>query len=336
MTSLRTDEVENELETMLPKRLISALLLAALAVSHADAQEYPSKPVRLISGFQPGGGSDIVARLISEKLGEAWGRPFVVDNRSGAGGTIALAMAAKAPADGYTLLVISGSQITNATFITKVPFDVMKAYAPVSQVTSGPYLLVVHPSVAAQNVKELIAVSKAKPGQLNYASTGTGSFAHLGMELFKSLTGADMLHVPYKGSGPALIDLLGGQVQIGVPSAPSAMPHVRNGRLRALAVTTLQRSPLAPELPSVAESGVPGFSLDSWYGIVAPAGTPAPLIRKLNVEIMKILGAPAVVSYLAREGAVPKGSSPAELSVTMQSELAKWGKVIRAAGIKFE
>jgi tripartite-type tricarboxylate transporter receptor subunit TctC len=318
------------------RQLLAAITLALFVQPHAQAQEYPTKPVRLISGFQPGGGSDIIARLVADKLGEAWGRPFVVDNRSGAGGTIALAMTAKAPADGYTLMVISGSQITNAAFVTKVPFDLLKVYAPITQATSGPYLLVVHPSVPVQNVKELIALAKAKPGQLNYASSGTGSFAHLGMELFKSLTATDMVHVPYKGAGPALIELIGGQVQVGVPSATSSMPHVRSGKLKALAVTTLERSPLVPELPSVAESGVPGFSIDSWYGFVAPAGTSAPIIRKLNAEMVKILKTPAVVSYLAKEGAVPKGSTPAELAATMQAELAKWGKVIRSANIRFE
>jgi tripartite-type tricarboxylate transporter receptor subunit TctC len=273
---------------------------------------------------------------VSEKLTEAWGRPFIVDNRSGAGGTIAMGIAAKAPPDGYTLLVISGSQVTNAVFVTKLPFDIRKVYAPITQATSGPYLLVAHPSLAAQNVKELIALAKSKPGQLNFMSSGTGSFAHLGMELFKSLTGTDMVHVPYKGSGPALIDLIGGQVQLGMASAPSGMPHVRSGKLKALAVTTLQRSPLIPELPSVAESGVPGFSVDSWYGIVAPAGTPPAIVKKLNAEIVKILNAPAVTAYLAREGAVPKGSSPAELASTIQAELAKWGKVISAARLKLD
>ncbi|MEA3155172.1 MAG: hypothetical protein QOK44_2761 [Betaproteobacteria bacterium] len=318
------------------RQLLAAITLTLFAQPQAQGQEYPTKPVRLISGFQPGGGSDIVARLVADKLGEAWGRPFVVDNRSGAGGTIALAMTAKAPADGYTLMVISGSQITNAAFVTKVPFDLLKVYAPITQATSGPYLLVVHPSVPVQNVKELIALAKAKPGQLNYASSGTGSFAHLGMELFKSLTATSMVHVPYKGAGPALIELIGGQVQVGVPSATSSMPHVRSGKLKALAVTTLDRSPLVAELPSVAESGVLGFSIDSWYGFVAPAGTPAPIIRKLNAEMVKILKTPAVVSYLAKEGAVPKGSTPAELAATMQAELGKWGKVIRSANIKFE
>ncbi len=316
--------------------LIFAGVLTFFAPLQIYAQDYPTKPVRLISGFQPGGGSDIVARVVAEQLGEAWSRPFVVDNRSGAGGTIALALTAKAPSDGYTLMVISGSQITNAAFITKVPFDLLKVYAPISQATSGPYLLVVHPSVGAKNVKELITLAQTKGVQLNYASTGTGSFAHLGMELFKSLTTTNMVHVPYRGSGPALIDLIGGQVQIGVPSAPASMPHVRSGKLKALAVTTVERSPLVPELPSVAESGVAGFSIDSWYGFVAPTGTPAPIIRKLNAEIVKILKKPTVSSYLAKEGAVPMGSSPTELAATMQAELTKWEKVILSANIKFE
>jgi tripartite-type tricarboxylate transporter receptor subunit TctC len=335
MSPLLEAVIDRAIRTMLKSALLTVVLALPLH-SVAHAQAYPAKPVRLISGFQPGGGSDIVARLVSDRLTEALGHPFIVDNRSGAGGIIALAIAAKAPADGYTLLVISGSQITNAAFVTKVPFDLLKVYAPITQATSGPYLLVVHPSVAAQSVKALVTLAKAKPGQINYASSGTGSFAHLGMELFKSLTGTDMVHVPYKGSGPALIELVGGQVQVGLASTTSAMPHVRSGKLRALAVTTLQTSPLLPELPTVAESGVPGFSIDSWYGIVAPAGTPVAIVRKLNTEIVKILSAPAVVGYLAREGAVPKGSTPAELAATMQAELAKWGKVIATARIKFD
>ena len=317
-------------------KLKALCALAVFAAAAAHAQDYPNKPVRLISGFQPGGGSDIVARLVADKLTESWGKPFIVDNRSGAGGTIAMGIAAKAPADGYTLLVISGSQITNAAYVTKVPFDILKVYAPITQATSGPYLIAAHPSVTAHNVKELIALAKAKPGQLTYASSGTGSFAHLGMELFKTLTGTDILHVPYKGSGPALIDLIGGQVNLAMPSTTSSMPHVRSGKLKALAVTTLQRSPLVPDLPTVAEQGVPGFSVDSWYGIVAPAGTPPALVTKLNAEIVKVLKAPAVVSYLAKEGAVPKGGSPAELAQTMRDELAKWGKVIATARIKFD
>ena len=318
-------------------RWITAAIVLLVGVQpFARGQEYPAKPVRVISGFQPGGGSDIVARLLSEKLAETWGRPFIVDNRSGAGGTIAMTLAAKAAADGYTLLVISGSQITNAAFVTKVPFDLLKAYAPIAQATSGPYLLVVNPSVPAHSVKEFIALAKAKPGQINFASSGTGSFAHLGMELFKSLTGTDMVHVPYKGSGPALIELIGGQVQASLVSAPSGMPHVRSGKLRALATTTLQRSPLNPDLPTVAESGVPGFSVDSWYGIVAPAGTPAGVVKKLNAQIVRILKTPEIVAYLAREGAAPKGGTPDELASAIRDELEKWRKVIITAHIKFD
>jgi tripartite-type tricarboxylate transporter receptor subunit TctC len=318
------------------KKRQAAACLSLLITASAAAAAYPAKPVRLISGFQPGGGSDIVARLVSEKLAEAWGRPFIVDNRSGAGGTIAMSIAAHAPADGYTLLVISGSQITNAAYVTKVPFDILKAYAPITQATSGPYLLVVNPAVPAQNVKELIALARAKPGQINYASSGTGSFAHLGMELFKTLTRTDMVHVPYKGSGPALVELVAGQVQASLVSATSGAPHVRSGRLRALAVTTAQRSPLNPELPTVAESGVPGFSIDSWYGVVAPAGTPPSIEKQLNAEIARVLQTPAVASYLAREGAVPKGGTPAELAALIRAELAKWGKVIAAARLRFD
>jgi tripartite-type tricarboxylate transporter receptor subunit TctC len=317
------------------KRFVAALCLIAFGIP-VRAADYPEKPVRLISGFQPGGGSDVVARLVSEKLAEAWGKPFVVDNRSGAGGTIALAMTANAPPDGYTLMVLSGSQLINAAFVTKVPFDLTKAYAPITQAVSGPYLLIVNPAVAAQSVKELVALAKAKPGQLNYATSGTGSFAHLGMELFKNLTGTDMVHVPYKGSGPAMIDLIGGQVQVGMASATSSMPHVRSGRLRALAVTTLKRSPLIPELPSIAEAGVPGYSIDSWYGIVAPAKTPPAVVNKLNAEIVRALKSPNVAAHLLKEGSVPVGSSPAEFASTIQAEIAKWAKVIAAAKLKFE
>jgi len=292
--------------------------------------------VRLISGFAPGGGSDIMARLVAEKLHEAWGKPFVVDNRPGAGGMIALTTVAAAAPDGYTLLVISGSALVNAVYISKLPFNVLTAYAPITQVTSGPYLFVVHPSVQAQSVKELIALAKAKPGQLNYSSSGTGSFAHLGGELFKYLTKTDMVHVPFKGSGAMMIDLIGGHVQVGIPSAISAMPHVRSGKLRALAVTSLKRSPLMPELPTVAEAGVPGYSIDSWYGIIAPARISATIVSKLNAEIARALKTPAVTALLAKEGAVAVGGSPAEFAALMKEEVEKWGKVIKASNIKFE
>ena len=319
------------------KKFIAAVLFVTFAWPvFAQEQDYPAKPVRVIVGFSPGGGSDIMARLIAERLNEAWGRPFVVDNRPGAGGTIAMPIAANAAPDGYTLLMVSGSSLVNAAHVSKVRFDLLKAYAPISQVTSGPYLFAVNPSVKAQSIKELIALLKAKPGQLNFGSSGTGSFAHLGGELFKHLTGTDMVHVPYKGSGAMMIDLIGGQIQIGIPSAISGMPHVRSGKLRALAVTTEKRSPLMPELPTVAEAGVPGFSIVSWYGIVAPAGTPAGIIRKLNGEVQRSMESPAVVTLLAKEAAVPHVGTPEDLHTLMKNEVEKWGKVIQASNITFQ
>lgn len=315
--------------------IVAALTLAFATQQHANAQNYPVKPVRVISGFAPGGGSDIMARLVADKLHETWGRPFIVDNRPGAGGTIAMTMAANATPDGYTLLVISGSALVNAVYVSKVPFDMLKAYAPITQLTSGPYLFVVNPSVKAQSVKELIALAKTRPGQLNYGSSGTGSSAHLGGELFKHLTGTDMVHVPFKGSGAMMIDLIGGHIQVGIPSAISGMPHVRSGKLRALAVTSQKRSPLMPDLPTVAEAGVPGFSIDSWYGIVAPTGTPTAIVGKLNSEVARSMKTPAVVTLLAKEGALPAAGAPAELHALMKDEIDKWGKVIKASNISF-
>lgn len=319
------------------KNFAIASFMVFCSMQHiASAEDYPVKPVRIIAGFAPGGGSDITARLVAKRLHESWGRPFVVDNRAGAGGTIAMTLAATAAPDGYTLLVISGSALVNAVYISKVPFDLLKVFRPISQFTSAPYLFVVHPSIKAQSIRELIALAKARPGQLNYGSSGTGSFAHLGGELFKHLTGTDMLHVPYKGSGVMMIDLVGGHVQVGIPSAISGMPQVRTGKLRALAVTTLKRSPLMPDIPTVAEAGVPGYSIDSWYGMVAPAGTPVNIVRKLNAEVARLLKTPEVTAFFAQDAAVPVGGTPDDLHVLMKEEIEKWGKVIKASNIKFE
>lgn len=316
-------------------RLICLALALAAAAAHAQ-DRYPDKPVRFIVGFSPGGGSDILARLLSEKLTESWGRPFVVDNRSGAGGTIALSLTANAAPDGYTMMMISGSQITNAVLMTKMNLDVLKAFAPVTQATSQPYILVVHPSIAAKSVKELIALAKSKPGTLNYASSGTGSFAHLGMELFKHMTGTEMVHIPFKGSGAAMIDLLSGQVQLALTSAISGAPHIKTGRLRALAVTTAKRSPVMPDYPTVAEAGVPGYSVDGWYAVVLPANTPPTIVTKLNRELVRLLDSPAVIDALAKDGATPAPGTPAHLLETMRAELAKWSQVVKAAGLKME
>lgn len=325
------------------KRFLHVSLAAAVAAFCAPAQSqqtqvtsYPSKPIRILVGFAPGGGSDILARLIGHKVSERWGQAVVVDNRPGAGGTIALDLAAKASPDGYTLLVVSGSQITNATLVTKVPFDIRTTYSPITQLTSQPYVLLVHPSVPAKSVRELVAYAKANPGKLNYASSGTGSSAHLGMELFDALAQVKMVHIPYKGSGQALVDLIGGQVQLLLASAISAVPNMKSGKVRALGVTSGKRSRNMPDLPTIAEAGVPGFDVTGWYGMVAPPGTSPALVKKLNAELLKVLDDPAVESKLAADGAEPAPSTPAEFQKTIREEIDKWSRLVQANDIKLK
>jgi tripartite-type tricarboxylate transporter receptor subunit TctC len=318
---------------------------AAFAISvgvDANAQprtanpQYPIKPVRMLVGFQPGGGSDLLARLVGPKLTDRLGQPFVIDNRSGAGGTIAMEITAKAPPDGYTLLVVSGSGMTNAALFTKVSYDLLKAFAPISQMTSEPYILLAHPSLPANTVKEVIALAKARPGGLTCGSSGTGSFAHLGIELFNSMAGVRLVHVPYKGSGAALIDLLGGQINMTFASAISATPQIKTGRVRAIAVTSAKRSRLFPDLPTISEAGVPGYEVLSWYGLVAPRGTPDGIIRKLNSEIAGALAAPESRANLANSGAEPAPGTPQELGAKIDGEIRKWTKVVREAGIRLD
>jgi tripartite-type tricarboxylate transporter receptor subunit TctC len=325
------------------RSVLSFCCAAALAGVHGHAHSqqnaaasYPSKPIRILVGFAPGGGSDILSRTIGQKMSERWGQAVVTDNRAGAGGTIALELAAKAPPDGYTLLVISGSQITNATLVTRVPFDIRTTYSPITQLTSQPYVLLVHPSVPAKTVKELVAYAKANPGRLNYGSSGTGSSAHFGMELFNSLAHTQMVHVPYKGSGQALIDLIGGQVQLLLASAISAVPNLKSGKVRALGVTSAKRSRNMPDLPTIAEAGLPGFDVTGWYGIVAPAATPRALITKLNTELVKLLDDPTVEEKLAADGAEAAPSTPAEFQKTIREEIDKWTRLVQANGIKLE
>jgi tripartite-type tricarboxylate transporter receptor subunit TctC len=326
------------------RKLILCVSFAATVISlavDANAQQrttttYPSKPIRILVGFAPGGGSDILSRTIGQKLTESWGQPVVTDNRAGAGGTIALDLAAKAAPDGYTLLVISGSQITNATLVTRVPFDIRTTYSAITQLTSQPYVLLEHPSVPAKTVKELIAYAKANPGRLNYASSGTGSSAHLGMELFNSLAHIQTVHVPYKGSGQALIDLIGGQVQLLLASAISAVPNLKTGKLRALGVTSAKRSRHMPDIPTIAEAGVPGFDVTGWYGIVAPGDTPPTLVGQLNREFVKLLATPEVEDKLAADGAEAAPSTPMQFQKTIRDEIDKWTRLVRANGIKLE
>ncbi|MGE5522765.1 MAG: tripartite tricarboxylate transporter substrate binding protein, partial [Rhodospirillaceae bacterium] len=289
---------------------VAAVPMSSYAQQKND-QAYPNKPVRILVGFAPGGGSDILSRTIGQKLAERWGYPVVTDNRAGAGGTIALEIAAKAAPDGYTLLVISGSQITNATLVTRVPYDIRTTYTAITQLTSQPYVLLEHPSVPAKTVQELIAYAKSNPGRLNYGSSGTGSSAHLGMELFNSLARIQTIHVPYKGSGQALIDLIGGQVQLLLASAISAVPNLKTGKLRALGVTSGKRSRHMPDIPTIAEAGVPGYDVTGWYGIVAPGGTPPALVNRLNGELTKLLASPEVEEKLAADGAEAAPSTPA-------------------------
>ena len=293
-------------------------------------------PICVLVGFAPGGGSDILGRVIGRKLNESWGYPVIIDNRPGAGGTIVMDIATRSAPDGYTLLLMSGSQITNASLFTKTKSDVLKSLAPISQLTSQPYVLLAHPALPVNSVKELIALAKSKPGGLTCGSSGSGSFAHLGIELFNNMAGVRLMHIPYKGTGQALIDLIAGQIDMTLASAISATPHMRTGRLRALAVTTLKRSAVVPDVPSIAESGVPGYEVAGWYGLVAPYGTPGAVIAKLSAEIGRILATPEAKAILANDGAEAAPSTPQEFGKTIENEIRKWTKVVNAAGIRLE
>ena len=303
---------------------------------HAPAQNYPTKPVRLIAASSPGSAVDIVARIIAQKLGDQLKQQVVVDNRAGAGGNLGAEMAAKAPPDGYTLYMGTPANAINPSLYRSLNYDIVRDFAPVSLLTTGHFCVVVHPSLPVKSVKELIALARARPGQLNFASAGNGNATHLAGELFKSMTHVNLLHVPYKGTGPALTDLIGGQVQLMFSNLTAALPHVKTGRLRALAVTGAKRSPAAPELPTVSEAGVPGYLVISWFGMMAPAGTPREIVLRLNGELAQVLRAPDVRERLAGEGAEPDASTPEQLAAFIKTELAQWSKVIKGAGIVAE
>lgn len=314
--------------------LLTAMLIMASAV---PAQTYPIRPIRWVVTYPPGGPTDVVARAIGAKLTEAWGQQIVIDNRAGAGGVIGTDIAAKAVPDGYTLLFGTSAGLTiNPALNSKLPYDAVKDFAPVSLLVLNPQILVVHPAVPVNSVKELVALAKARPGQLNYASVGLGSPNHMGMELLKALTGIDIVHVPYKGTGPAITDLLGGQVQVMFNSMPSVIPLVASGKLKGLAVGSVQRSPAVPDIPTVAEAGVPGFENVTWYGMFAPAKTPHDIIVKLNKQVVQILASPEMAQRLASQGAEPRSSTPEELTKFMRVESERWKKVIKTAGIKVE
>jgi tripartite-type tricarboxylate transporter receptor subunit TctC len=315
--------------------LLSAVLLAG--TTWVAAQEYPSKPVRLIVPFAPGGGNDIVARAIAQQLSASLGRQFVVDNRAGAGGVVGAELAAKSPADGYTLFLGGvGSHAVNPNLHTKLPYDPVADFAPITLIASAPSVLVVHPAVPARTIEEFTALAKANPGKLNFASNGNGSSAQLAAVLYASMAGVRMVHVPYKGLAPALADLLSGEVQLMFSSMVAIIPHIKTGRLRALAVTGRKRSPLLPEVPTLEESGLRGYEAGSWYGILAPAGTPPQIVAKLNAGIVQALQQPAIRERLAAEGAEAIGGTPGEFAAHINAELARVGKILRDGGVRLE
>lgn len=314
------------------KRCLMVTVIACSAAAHA--QSYPTKPIRIIVPQSPGASTDLTARMIGAKLSATFGQPVIVDNRPGAGSIIGTDLVAKAAPDGYTLLVVASSITLNPTLHKNLPFDPIRDLAPITQISAFPNLLTVHPSLPVKTVKDLIALAKAKPGSINYGSSGTATGTHLSAELFKYMTGIDMVHVPYKGGGPAVQALLGGQVQLNFATIVSVLPHLKTGKLRGIAVTTAKRSPAAPEIPTIAESGVPGYDHTPWNGFLAPAKTPRTVIGKLNEETARILQAPEVHNVFVSEGAEPVGNKPEEFAAIIRSETAKWAKVIRAAGIK--
>ena len=310
------------------------LAACAFVCSAVCAQTYPTKPVRLIVAAAPGGGSDFVARLLAQQLSPALGQPVVIDNRAGAGGNIAAELTAKAPPDGYTLIVVANSHASSVSLYRKLSYDPVKDFAPITQLTANFFFLTVHPSSPAKTVKEFVAFAKSKKGELTYASAGSGQGAHLGMELFKMLAGFDAVHVPFSGIGPATTALLGGQVNVALLTAPSTVPLMKVGKLRVLGVTGPKRLALLPEVPTVAESGYPGYEVNNWQGLLAPAGTPKEIVAKIYREIAKGLKAPDVVERFAGVGTEPVGSPPQEFAAFLQAEIAKWAKVIKQSGAR--
>ena len=322
---------------------LAAIIAVAAASTATGAQgappaaNYPTKPIRLVVTYPPGGNTDLVGRAVAQKLTEAWGQQVIVDNRGGAGGVLGSVIAKQAAADGYTILLgTSAGMVLNPLLMSKLPYDPHRDFAPVSLVIVNPQLLVVHPGLAARNIREFIALAKAKPGQLNFGSSGVGTPNHLGGEMLKAMAGISIMHVPYKGGAASITDLIAGQVQLVLSSAPSVVPHVRSGRLRALAIGSAKRTPALPDVPTVAESGVPGYEYTTWYGIFAPAGTPAPILGRLNAEIVRMLADRQLTQRFQSQGGDPASSTPAELTAYMKQETVRWTRVIKTAGIKIE
>ena len=315
--------------------VVLALLAFLVAVSGRDviAQDYPVKPIRLVAPFAPAGTIDVLARAIGQRLTEAWGQPVVVENRPGAGGNIGTESVAKSAADGYTMLLISVGFASNPALYSKLPFDPIKDFAPVTLVATTQNVLIVHPSVPARSARELIQLAKSRPGQLNFGSSGTGTSQHLAGELFKSMAGVQMQHVPYRGSAPALTALIGGEVSLMFNNLLTALPHVKAGRLRALAVTSAERSPAAPEIPTMAESGLPGYDVSTWYGLLVPTGTPKEIVAKLNAELVRILNLTDVKERLGNVVELTP-STPDQFAAHIRQEMVRWAKVVKQSGAR--
>jgi len=317
-------------------RIAFVFLVAFLAAAAARAQTWPSKPIRYIVPFPPAGATDITARIMADKISGPLGQSVVVENRPGAAGNVGTEFVARSAPDGYTILQLTVAQSISATLYTKINYDVEKDLAPAAMVALVPNVMIVHPSVPAKSVAEFIALAKAKPGKINFASSGSGTSIHMSAEMFKMLTGVNIVHIPYKGSGPALADMLGGQVDVMFDNLTSSIGHIRSGKLRALAVTTVTRYPELPELPTMQEAGVPGYEATAWFGIVVPRGTPRDAIARINGEVNKALAQADVKEKLAQQGALARSWTPEEFGSFIHNEVVKWAKVVKASGAKVE
>jgi tripartite-type tricarboxylate transporter receptor subunit TctC len=324
---------------MTRRRLLSgaAIALAAvLAPIAAGAQGYPAKPIRYVVPFPPAGATDILARWVAEKISPALGRPVVVENRPGAAGGVGTELVAKSAPDGYTILMATAAQSISETLYVRQPFSFARDLAAVALIARVPNVMEVHPSVPARTVKEFIALAKAHPGELNFASSGAGTTLHMSGELFKMMTGTDIVHVPYKGSAPAITDLMAGQVSVMWDNLPASWPYIKSGRLRAIAITSAARYPGLPDLPTVAESGVPGFEASAWFGVVVPTATPREVVVRLNSEINRAVGLPDMKERFAQQGAIPAPGTPEDFAAWIRAEIEKWGKVVKASGARVE
>ncbi len=312
-------------------------LLAAIGISNAAAQPYPSRPVKLIVPFPPGGVTDIVGRIMAQKLSEGLGQQVFIENRAGAGGTLGADAAAKSPADGYTLFFGTTGTLASAPSLQpNLPYDPGKSFAPISQLTDSPFVVIVNASVPAKSLKELIELARSKPGKLTYGTPGTGHVLHIAGEMFKISAGVDLFHVPYKGTGPAMTDLVAGRIDIMFDPIAIHLPHIRSGKLRALAVASSRRIAQVPEIPTTAEAGLPGYEMGAWFGLLAPQGTPNEIVRRLNAEVLKALAIPEVIEVFTKQGLQPSGNSPEQFAALIADDTAKWTRAVKAAGIKIE